>query len=62
MNRIAILCPGRGSYGRSELGFIRDNLRSGPTADALLASDNWRAQQKRPTIRELRDALLALPW
>ena len=33
-----LLCPGRGSYGKPELGAIARLLRPGPVADALDAS------------------------
>ena len=48
-----LLCPGRGSYARGELGFLGKTLRPGPVAEALDASDAWRNEQQRPTIREL---------
>jgi acyl transferase domain-containing protein len=51
---IAVLfCPGRGSYGRAELGTIRRLLRPGPVADALTEADQARAAEGRPTVREL---------
>lgn len=48
-----LFCPGRGSYAKPELGFLKRTLKSGPVADALDASDAWRKQQGRPTIREI---------
>lgn len=48
-----LLCPGRGAYGREELGTLRRLLRPGPLAAALDRSDDWRRQSGRPTIREL---------
>jgi [acyl-carrier-protein] S-malonyltransferase len=48
-----LLCPGRGSYGKDELGTIGRLLQPGPVADALAASDAWRRSQNRPTIGEL---------
>jgi [acyl-carrier-protein] S-malonyltransferase len=48
-----LLCPGRGSYGRDELGSIARSLATGPVADALTSSDNARSAQRRATIREL---------
>lgn len=48
-----LFCPGRGSYAKPELGFLKRTLRSGPVADALDASDAWRREQGRPTIREI---------
>lgn len=35
----ALFCPGRGSYGRDELGFIAKHRRPGPVDDALRAAD-----------------------
>lgn len=52
--RIALLlCPGRGAYGREELGFLHRHLRPGPVADALAAADAERRAAQRPTISEL---------
>jgi acyl transferase domain-containing protein len=51
-----LFCPGRGSYGRDELGFIGRTLQPGPVADALAEADAWRRSQQRPAIAEL-DAL-----
>ncbi len=48
-----LLCPGRGSYAKPELGWIGRTLQPGPVAEALAASDAWRSQQGRPTIREI---------
>lgn len=48
-----LLCPGRGAYGRDELGSIARWLRPGPVAEALAAADAARAAQGRPSIREL---------
>lgn len=48
-----LFCPGRGSYGRAELGSIGRQLRPGPVADALAEADDARAVQGRPTITEL---------
>lgn len=48
-----LLCPGRGSYGRGELGWIRSWLRPGAVADALAEADAARAAEGRPTISEL---------
>lgn len=51
-----LLCPGRGAYGKDELGFVGRTLRPGPVDDALAASDDWRRSQGRPTLRELDGA------
>ena len=48
-----LFCPGRGSYTKSELGFVGETIRPGPVADALAASDRAREQQGRPTIRAM---------
>ena len=48
-----LFCPGRGSYGKEELGTIARLLQPGPVADALDQSDAWRRSQSMPTIREL---------
>lgn len=48
-----LFCPGRGSYGKPELGSIARTLGTGAVADALAASDAWRREQGRPTIRDL---------
>lgn len=51
---VAVLfCPGRGSYGKDELGFLRRTLQPGPVADALAASDEWRRSQQKPAVSEL---------
>lgn len=51
-----LLCPGRGSYTKSELGFVGKTMRPGPVADALAASDRARKQAGRPTISEVDGA------
>lgn len=53
-----LLCPGRGSYGKPELGFLgrclqQDAAGMAEIRDALDQSDAWRRQQGRPTVREL---------
>lgn len=51
---IAVLfCPGRGSYGRDELGCIQRWHHPGQVADALELSDHTRRAAGRPTVREL---------
>ena len=45
-----LLCPGRGSYTKDELGFVGRTVRAGPVADALAACDRARGQQGRPTL------------
>lgn len=51
-----LLCPGRGSYGKDELGFVGRALRPGPVADALAECDGARQQQGRPTLSEVDGA------
>lgn len=51
---VAVLfCPGRGSYGREELGFIHSHLRPGRIADALSAADAARKREGQALISEL---------
>ena len=52
--RVVLFCPGRGAYGRAELGFIGDHRRPGPVADVLQVADSL--QESGETITEL-DAL-----
>lgn len=48
------LCPGRGSYGRDELGYLARHVRAGSeVADALDQADAARHAEGRPTVREL---------
>lgn len=51
-----LFCPGRGSYGRDELGSIARWLQPGPLAETLDRADDERRRQGRPTIRELDGA------
>ncbi len=51
-----LFCPGRGSYGKDELGFVKRTLRAGPVADALAACDSFRRSQGRPTLTEIDGA------
>lgn len=52
-----LLCPGRGSYGKPELGSITRYLRpDGPVAEALAEADRLRAAAGQPTITELDTA------
>lgn len=51
-----LFCPGRGSYGREELGFLKRTLRPGPVADALLRADAERVAAGLPAISELDGA------
>ena len=45
-----LICPGRGSYTREELGFVGRTVRAGPIADALAAADAAREAARRPTL------------
>ena len=55
--RTAVLfCPGRGTYGRDELGFVGRTTRPGATADALAACDEERRTRGRPTLTEIDGA------
>lgn len=51
-----LFCPGRGSYGKDELGFVKRTLRAGAVAEALAACDEWRRSQQRPTLSEIDGA------
>jgi len=51
-----LICPGRGSYGKDELGFVARTLRPGPVADALRACDDWRRSQGRRPLSEIDGA------
>lgn len=48
-----LLCPGRGSYGRGELGFLHKTLRDGEVVDALQVADRERAADDQPAITAL---------
>ncbi|HEX6811506.1 MAG TPA: ACP S-malonyltransferase [Planctomycetota bacterium] len=51
-----LFCPGRGSYGKDELGFVGRTLRPGPVADALRACDDWRRSHERTPLSEIDSA------
>ena len=52
--RALIICPGRGSYSRSTLGYLKNR---GPEASAILeACDTFRSHAGRPTVTELDSA------
>ncbi len=46
MSRIVLVCPGRGSYGREQLGTL-------PATPSVAAADTFRAALGRPTPTEL---------
>ena len=56
MKTAVLFCPGRGSYGKDELGFVGRTLQKGPVADALAASDAWRRSQNLPPLSEVDGA------
>lgn len=52
MSRRALLvCPGRGSYGRDSLGYLKD--RSPAASAVITACDEARAALGRPTVSEI---------
>lgn len=51
-----LFCPGRGAYGRDELGFLARTLQPGPVAAALQACDAERQAQGRPALSALDKA------
>lgn len=48
-----LFCPGRGSYGREQLGSLGRSLRPGEVQEALMATDTKRREAKQPGILEL---------
>ena len=48
-----LFCPGRGSYGREELGSLGRRLRAGEVRDALEEADTRRREAGHPGILEL---------
>ena len=53
-----LLCPGRGSYGKNELGSIARSIAADPSGNAALRAalaeaDAVRAREGRPTVSEL---------
>ena len=56
MKRIALICPGRGTYTRSELGTLTDPARPDPRGvrrDLVARADVWRRSIERKTISGL---------
>ena len=54
--RVAIVCPGRGTYGPTELGCLTSTERPDPggvRAQLLARADAWRASIGRPLLAEL---------
>jgi acyl transferase domain-containing protein len=56
-----LFCPGRGAYGRDELGFLARTLQPGPVAAALQACDEQRQAQGRPALSALDGAAAFRP-
>lgn len=58
MKRVAVICPGRGTYARSELGILTDpeRSRSAVRDDLVKRADRWRRSIGRKTIAELDGA------
>ncbi len=51
---LLVVCPGRGSYTREELGYLRQHR---PSIDGFISRlDSWRMELGQPTITELDDA------
>ena len=51
MTRVLLVCPGRGSYDRSSLGYLAG--RTGTAKAVIDACDAWRADRGRPTVSAL---------
>jgi [acyl-carrier-protein] S-malonyltransferase len=51
-----LLCPGRGSYTKDELGFVGRTIRPGPVVEALRTADEWRRSQGRQALSEIDGA------
>jgi [acyl-carrier-protein] S-malonyltransferase len=52
--RALIVCPGRGSYGRASLGYLKG--RGEAAQPILTACDVFRAERGRPTVTEMDSA------
>lgn len=51
--RALLVCPGRGSYGRAQLGSLRAASSEPRTGELVAALDRFRAALGRPTLTEL---------
>jgi [acyl-carrier-protein] S-malonyltransferase len=51
-----LFCPGRGAYGRDELGFLRRHQPADALAAALQACDDWRRSQGRTPLTDIDGA------
>ncbi len=49
-----VIFPGRGAYGKDELGYLARH--HGDKAEFIAGVDNWRAQQERETVSALDNA------
>lgn len=60
--RVLLVCPGRGSYGRAQLGSLGRAARASDRAAAILAElDAFRARLGRPTLTALDGAAAYRP-
>lgn len=53
MKRALIVCPGRGSYERTSLGYLRGRSEA---VDVLASCDAWREERGQPTVSALDTA------
>jgi len=55
MKRVAVVCPGRGTYGRPELGILTDPRRGASAVrdEFVKRADRWRAAIGRKSVSEL---------
>ena len=52
--RAVVICPGRGTYNKTELGYLQRHHAEAVAAQQLLATvDEYRQQQQQPTVSEL---------
>ncbi|MHC5064293.1 MAG: ACP S-malonyltransferase [Planctomycetota bacterium] len=54
--RAVLFCPGRGSYGKGELGFLSAQLQAGELRDALVEVEGRRQAAGLPSLLELDTA------
>lgn len=59
--RALIVCPGRGSYGRAQLGILRAHAPGTRAAEIVAALDRFRAGLGRPALTELDGAAAFAP-
>lgn len=59
--RALVVCPGRGSYGRAQLGSLRAGAAGGGAAGIVAALDRFRAGLGRPPVSELDGAAAYAP-